>query len=307
MSVQLAYMGVIAIWSTTPLAIKLSSDSVAPLASLSLRIAGAMLGAIVIGWWFRGRHLLLAKNWRIYLVASLGIFPNMSLVYLASQYIPSGLIAILFGLIPFVNGLLALPLLGQSFLSPSKLVAIGLSLTGLTLVFYEQLQNNPAAYTGIALMMGSNLLFSISSLLLKKMTEHQPVQALEQTIGSMAFALPGLLLSWWLLDGSLDIQFSETSLWSLLYLTLFGSLLGFFAYFHILKHMEVATISLIPLITPILAVFLGAGIADEPISAETLMGTAIIVVALGLYQGSLLPMIKSLKQRLQRRLSVEQN
>lgn len=287
MSVQLAYMGVIAIWSTTPLAIKLSNDSLAPLASISLRIAAALCLALIVGLLLRGSKLLHARNWKIYLMASIGIFPNMSLVYLASQYIPSGLIAILFGLLPFFNGIVAIPLLGESFLSASRVAALLLSITGLAVVFGDQLHSNDDAHIGIALMLASNLLFSCSSLGLKRLTQHGGIDAIEQTVGSMAFALPGLLLSWWLVDGNTALSFSVTSFWSLLYLAVFGSLIGFLAYFYILKHMDVAAISVIPLMTPVIAVILGAVIAGEQVSLSTLLGGGLIVLALALYQGVL--------------------
>ncbi|MEC8427022.1 MAG: DMT family transporter [Pseudomonadota bacterium] len=287
MSVQLAYLGVIAIWSTTPLAIKLSNDSLAPLASISLRIGAALCLAVAVGLILRGHKLLQKRNWRIYLMASIGIFPNMSLVYVASQYIPSGLIAILFGLLPFFNGVLAMPLLGESFLSVPRVVALGLSIVGLGVVFSDQLSGNANAYIGIGLMLISNLLFSLSSLGLKRLTQHGSIDAVEQTVGSMAFALPGLLLSWWLMDGNTALDFSATTLWSLLYLAVFGSLVGFFAYFYILKHMDMAAISVIPLMTPVIAVILGALIAGEQVTLNTLLGGSLIVIALALYQGVL--------------------
>ena len=61
-----------------------------------------------------------------------------------------------------------------------------------------------------------------------------PVHAFDQTIGTMTFALPGLLLAWYLLDGQLAVDFSMTSLWSLLYLSIVASLIGFVAFFYVL-------------------------------------------------------------------------
>ena len=287
MSVRLAYLGVIFIWSTSPLAIKLSNDSLTPVSAFGLRICLAMVLILAINLLWRGRDVIRARNWQIYLVASIGIFPNMLLVYLAAEYIPSGLIAILFGLTPFFNGILAGPFLGQSFLNPTKILALVLSTCGLVAVFYGELDSNPDAYKGVLLMVVSNLLFSVSSLGLVRLTRDNRVEPLEQTLGAMAVALPGILLTWWLVDGNWAFEFSQSSLWALVYLVLLGSVVGFMAYFFILEKMDVATVSLIPLMTPVLAVMWGSLIGGESLGANTLAGGAVILFALSFYQGHL--------------------
>ena len=91
---------------------------------------------------------------------------------------------------------------------------------------------------------------------------------------------------WLIFDGNTDFHFSSESLWALLYLSIIGSLFGFVAYFQILKSMSIATISLIPLMTPVLAVIWGGLLAGERVDMSTLIGGGCILLALGLYQGS---------------------
>jgi drug/metabolite transporter (DMT)-like permease len=98
MSVPAAFTGVILIWSTTPLAIQWSSEGGGFLFGVMARMVlglGFCLVAIRIGgiempWHTRARGA--------YLVAGMAIYGAMTLVYWGAQYVPSGWIAVLFGL-----------------------------------------------------------------------------------------------------------------------------------------------------------------------------------------------------------------
>ncbi len=286
MQASWAYVCVDLIWSTTPLAIKFSNHSLTPMASISLRIVFAVGVACVMFLLFRRRIPMRAENWPIYAAAAVGLFPNMPLVYTASEYIPSGLIAIMFGLTPFVNGLLAIPMLGEPRLTASRWLSLLLALLGLWVVFSDQLTLGENGSLGIGLMIASVCVFCFSSLLVKRLSAVHEVEAVEQAMGGMVFSIPGLLVCWWLLDGNLDFTFSQQSFWALLYLSLIGSLLGFVAYFKILKSFDIAKVSLIPLLTPVIAVILGGLLAGEAVGVNTLIGGSCILLALGFYQGS---------------------
>jgi drug/metabolite transporter (DMT)-like permease len=285
MLVRLTYVLVIFIWATTPLAIKLGGDSLQPIAGLTMRIALAFgVGSIIctIGG-FAG--LAIRRHWKLYFAASISLFPNMALVYFAAEYLPSGLIALLFGLTPFFTAVLAGPILGENLLQPRKVFAIVLAGLGLLCIVFDDVSVTGDSYIGIGLMLLSNVLFSASALWVKKLNAVMAVEPIEQALGAMAFALPGMALSWVFLFGVEPIYISSQSLGSLLYLSLFGSLVGFVAYYSILKHMAVETVSLIPLITPILAIILGVVLADETVSVAILLGAALIFLALAIHQG----------------------
>ncbi|MCH4563116.1 EamA family transporter [Halomonas sp. EGI 63088] len=109
------------------------------------------------------------------------------------------------------------------------------------------------------------------------------VGPLEQTLGALAFSLPCFLVLWLTSGESLTIPLSPRGLWSVLYLALFGSLLGFLCYFLILSRLPAATVALVTLITPVLALTLGMTLNREQPSASMLIGAALILVALGAY------------------------
>ncbi|MFT6551613.1 MAG: drug/metabolite transporter (DMT)-like permease [Zhongshania marina] len=285
MLVRLTYVLVIFIWATTPLAIKLGGDSLAPIAGLTLRIALAFAVGSVICTLGGFAGLSIRRHWKLYFAASISLFPNMALVYFAAGYLSSGLIALLFGLTPLFTAVLAKPILGENLLQPRKIFAIALASLGLVCIVLDDVTVSEESYIGIGLMLLSNTLFSASALWVKKLNATMAVDPLEQALGAMAFALPGLGLSWVFIFGLEPVHISPLSLASLLYLSLFASLVGFVAYYSILKHMAVETVSLIPFITPIMAILLGVMLADEVVSVAMLLGAGLILLALAIHQG----------------------
>lgn len=292
MAVRLTYLLVIFIWTTTPLAIKLGGDRLDPMAGLSLRIAIAFLVGSTICTIAGIAVLNIKRNGILYFAGSLGLFPNMALVYFSAEYISSGLIALMFGLLPFFTAILSKPILGKSSLSSQKIIAIVLAIVGLLFIFYDDGIMIGEAYIGLILMLGSNLVFAACTLWMKKINKILNVPPFEQTLGAMAFSLPGMLITWFFVVGYEPLQFSSVSIASLLYLSLFASLVGFAAYYHILNNMSVDTVALIPLITPITAMVLGVIVADETITRAMYIGAAFILVALIIHQGFLYKIFK---------------
>lgn len=295
MTVRLTYLLVIFIWTTTPLAIKLGGDTLDPMAGLSLRIAIAFLVGSTICTIAGISVLNIKRNGILYFAGSLGLFPNMALVYFSAEYISSGLIALMFGLLPFFTAILSKSILGKSSLLPRKVIAIILAIAGLLFIFYDDEILKDNAYIGLLLMLGSNLIFAACTLWMKKINKILNVPPFEQTLGAMAFSLPGMLITWFFVVGYEPLQFSSVSIASLLYLSLFASLVGFAAYYHILNNMSVDTVALIPLITPITAMVLGVIVADETITRAMYVGAAFILIALIIHQGFLYKIFKIIR------------
>jgi len=284
MIVRLMYLFVILVWATTPLAIKLGGESFSALGGLSLRIMIALVVGCSFGWLVGYRGLKLRKHWLFYLAASVSIFPNMGLVYMAAEMVPSGLISLLFGLSPFIIALLTKPVLGESVLVPRKLFAVFLACLGLAFIFYDQLKVDTGSALGVFYLVVANLLFGLSALWVKKLNKTMVMPISEQALGSMVFALPGMLITWYIVAEPGVVEVSFVSLVSLIYLAIIGSLGGLVAYYFILKHMTVEAVSLIPLITPVLAMILGVVILDESATFGMVCGALIIITALAIHQ-----------------------
>jgi drug/metabolite transporter (DMT)-like permease len=281
-SVAMAYIGVIIIWSTTPLAIQWSGDGVGYLFGITSRmILGVMAGLMVAGLFSLPLPWHAAAR-RTYLAAGLGIFFAMTAVYWSSQFIPSGWISVLFGLAPIVTGLLATFLLAERALDAARLAGMLLGLAGLATMVVGSQRLGPNAVWGIAGMVLSVSAYSASAVAVKRIGANVP--ALATTIGGLIVAVPPLLLLYYFNGEPLPAVVPARAMLSILYLGLVGSVLGFALYYYVLQHVEATRVALITLVTPVLALMLGHLLNGEALQSETLLGTAAILSGLLLFE-----------------------
>ena len=146
MSVPVAYLAVILIWSTTPLGIVWSSETIHPTFAVLLR----MIIAVVPGWLilkaFRIELPWHKKALKLYSFSAIGIFGGMLFAYLAAGYISSGLMSLIFGLSPILSGVLSQRILAESALSFSKKVALSVAICGLAIVCFDKISLADDAY-----------------------------------------------------------------------------------------------------------------------------------------------------------------
>lgn len=284
MSVPAAYIGVILIWSTTPLAINWSSQDVGFLFGVTGRM---LLGAVVC--LLLARVLRVALPWhrtaaRTYVAAGLGIYGAMISTYWGAQYIPSGLISVLFGLTPLVTGVLATLWLNERSFNGGKLAGLAAGLIGLAIIFASSVRIDPAALRGIAAVLLSVVLHSLSSVRVKRLGGDVP--ALAVTAGGLLVAAPLYLLTWYAWDGRVPRVLPLRTSLAIVYLGVVGSVIGFVLYYYALKHVSAMRIALITLVTPITALLLGRALNGEHVGVEVWLGTGVILTGLLVYQWS---------------------
>lgn len=74
----------------------------------------------------------------------------------------------------------------------------------------------------------------------------------------------------------------DAAMWSLVYLTIFGSILAFSAYSYLLKHVPASRVATYAYVNPVVAVFLGWLMAHEPVTMRTLSGAVVLIFAVWL-------------------------
>lgn len=289
MSVPAAYLAVVIIWSTTPLGIVWSSETVSPTLALLLRMAIAAilgLGFILVS---KTRLPWTRPALMVYAYSSFSMVGGMLMVYFAASYISSGLMSLIFGLAPIISGLLAQWLLNENPFSLVRKIAIAIALLGLATVCMDNISLTEKGLIGIGLVLSSVFCFSLSAVLIKSVKVE--ISAISTTVGALWMSLPLFLAAWWFSDGTLPFeQWSSRSLFAIGYLGVFGSLIGFVAYFYILQRLAASTVALVTMITPVFAIALGASLNNEPLTINLLLGGCLVLIGLGLYQyGHYLP------------------
>ena len=95
MSVPAAYLGVILIWSTTPLTIQWSGAGGGWLFGVASRMVLGALAGLLLAVLLRHPLPVHRAARRVYLAAGLGIYGGMGAAYWAAQYLPSGWISVI--------------------------------------------------------------------------------------------------------------------------------------------------------------------------------------------------------------------
>lgn len=281
MSVPAAFLGVILIWSTTPLAIQWSSEGAGFLFGVAARM---WLGALICVLLMALLRLPLPRHraaLHTYLAAGLGIFGAMSCVYWSAQFIPSGLISVLYGLTPMVTGVLASLWLGERAFSPARLLGMLAGLGGLLVIFGRD-TGQQLAVAGMLGVLASVVLHSLSSVWVKRIGADVPAFAV--TGGGLLVAAPLFLVSWLLFDGRGPGLLTPRAAYAILYLGLMGSVVGFVLFYYVLKRMPASRIALITLVTPVLALALGHVLNGEALETRVWLGAGLILAGLGVHQ-----------------------
>jgi len=288
MSVPAVYFAVVLIWSTTPLGIVWSSETVNP----TLAALARMVIAVVPGWFIlKVCKIDLPVNrtaLKVYAYSTIGIVGGMSFAYLSARYISSGLISLIFGLAPIISGVLAQKILNEPKFSHIKKLALILAMLGLAIVCYDNAfaeghTLSLDSFLGFAAVLCAVFFFSFSGVLVKSVDIK--IHALATTVGSLAFSIPFFILIWLVFDGTLPVeQWENRSLFAILYLGIFGSLIGFIAYYYVLQKLNASTVALITMITPVLAICIGALFNGEMVSGHLIIGASFVMVGLAIYQ-----------------------
>ncbi|WP_448549268.1 DMT family transporter [Thalassotalea fusca] len=283
MSVSIAYLVVILIWSTTPLGILWSSESVHPTMAVLLRMVIALVPAWLIILCSRIRMPWHMDAIKLYSYSAIGIFGGMSLSYFAAKYIPSGLMSLIFGFSPILSGILSKYILNDASFNLTRKVALCVAVVGLGIVCVDNLSLSEDAYIGIMLICLAVFFFSLSGVLVKSI--NISIHPLATTAGSLLLCLPLFIISWLIADGNVSTQeWTTKSIASIVYLGLVGSLVGFLAYFYVLQKLEASTVALVTMITPVIAISLGAWLNNEAISLNLVIGAIGILIGLAIYQ-----------------------
>jgi len=280
-----AYLALAAVcffWGTTYLGIRMALESFPPLLLVSARfmISGAlMLAAIGLrGEAFpRGRELGAACLSGV-LVLGIG---NGGLV-IAEQWVPSGLACLIITISPFwMVGVEAL-LPGGEPLHPPTILGMLVGLGGAALLFAPDMHTH-TFHTGLlsgflVLQMGMAGWAFGSIYQRRRSSGAHPI-----VIGAVQQMAAGLsFLPFALLYHEHPIQWSVRGVSAILYLVIFGSIVGYSAYVFALARLPVAIASIYPYVNSVVAVTLGWLFYREPFGFREAAAMAVIFTGVAL-------------------------
>jgi drug/metabolite transporter (DMT)-like permease len=276
-----AYITVVLIWATTPLAIQWSSESGFLFGISSRIILGAIIALSLIA--LLGKKIAWNnKAIQTYIASGLGIFSAMICVYWSSQFIPSGWISTIYGVTPIFTGLLAMKILGERGLNSFRVFAIVLGIIGLFIMLDTGMQLRPNTGYGIVGVLMSSIFYSLSMVSVKKI--NADIDTYSTMTGGLIVAAMLFVIVLSTIGIEVPTNIPTRSGFAILYLATIGSVLGFFLFYYILKRVEATRVSLITLMTPVSALILGHLLNNEPLNREIITGCALILSGLLLFE-----------------------
>ena len=282
MSVPAAYLGIILIWATTPLAIKWSGESAGFLFGVSLRMFISVLVCALIMSFMSRRLAWHRKAITVYFVSSIGIFGSMMSVYWGAQFVESGLISVIFGLTPIVTGLFAVVWLKEEAFTFPKAIGLVFGVIGISIIFTRGVQFGHLSILGISAIVFAMLLHSGSTVLMKQV--QGSIKSLDVVYGGLLVSMPMFAIAWLVLDQPWPDTVSDRSLISIGYLGVMGSVVGFLLFYYVLQNISASRVGLIPLFTPALALILGSQLNHEVIPIIVWLGSGLIILGMSVYQ-----------------------
>lgn len=276
------------IWGSTWLAIKFQLGLVDPIISVSYRF---ILASFILLLFCRISGLNLKYNVKEHLFIALqGFFLfgiNYWLVYLAEVHLPSGLVAVIFSMIIFFNIFNGAIFVG----SPIRVRVIAgaaLGIVGIGLVFKQELlsfslsSDNSLALVIAGLGALTASLGNITSVHNQKI--NLPVIQ-TNAFGMMYGALFMLIISL-IMGKHFSFEISYAYIGSLLYLSIFGSIIAFTCYLTLLGKIGADKAAYVTLIIPVIALILSTIFEEYTWTLYAFIGVALILI------GNMLVLIK---------------
>jgi drug/metabolite transporter (DMT)-like permease len=272
------------VWSSTWVAIKIGLEDCPPLLGAGIRFA--LAGVVLLGFAaVRGRSLRTDAR----LAAILALMPfafAYGLVYWGEQHIPSGLAAVLFGVLPLYTAFLGAVFLPDQPLRGRLVAGILIAIGGLALAFAESADSGDPelAIAGAAALAAAPLGASVGNISLKLRGGELDAVALNGwgmlAGGVLLLAASGIGESWG------EAAWTPESVGSIAYLALIGSAVPFVALTVLLRHITAQATSFLAMLLPFGALAFGAGLYSEEITLRALAGAGLVAVGLLIAQAA---------------------
>jgi len=264
------------IWGSTWLAIKIGLVGVPPFLGAGLRflLATLLVGLVLAA---RRRRFHLTRDDKV-CVLSLGLLVfwlDYAAVYWAETRISSGLTAILFSTMPLTTALLSAYWMRSETLGARKVAGILVCVLGTALLFWPRDRVGLPQALGMLAALGGSVCAAINLVMMKKHGRHGDpfvLNFLGMGLGAACLLVMSAALESWS-----AVAWSRSNVLALFYLSVFGSVVAFSAYYALIKRMDATIVSLITLIIPIVALILGRAFLQETVTPLAVVGIATIL------------------------------
>jgi drug/metabolite transporter (DMT)-like permease len=276
----LLYFITVIIWGSTWLAIKFQLGVVSPELSIAYRFALAA-GLLFVYCLFRGYPMRfnLRQHGFIGFQALFLFSLNYLLVYIAELYLSSGLVSIIFSLLIVFNVIFGALFL-RNPIRPRVILGGLLGIAGLVLVFWTEF-SEIGGDRGLLIGIGLALLGGISASLGNITSAHNQrigLPVIQTNAFGMAYGAGIMFILALIRQTDFTIEPTTAYLASLLYLSLFGSVIAFGTYLTLLGRIGADRAAYVSILFPIVALILSTLFEEMNWNVLQLLGVALILL-----------------------------
>jgi len=276
----LLYTTTVIVWGTSWIAVTFQLGEVPPGLSVAYRmfLSSAIL---YIYCRFSGRriHFQLRDHAMIALHGALLFSINFFLIYQGTQYLASGLVSVIFSTVVFWN-ILGTAIVFRVPISARVIIGAGFGITGIIAVFWPELKAfdlSSDATTGLLLALSGTVCAS-SGMLASAKFQKRGLPLIETTALAMFYGAC-VMVALALLGGQPFVfEYSFAYVGSLLFLTVFASVVGFMCYLTLLGRIGADRAGYATVMFPVIALTLSTlyeGFEWTPLS---LSGVALVLI-----------------------------
>jgi drug/metabolite transporter (DMT)-like permease len=264
------------IWGSTWLAIKIGLETLPPFLFAGMRFT---IAAVLLYGFMRIRGIPFPRDrttWKVMLV--LGFYQTLdyAFVFWGEQYIHSAMAAILFATMPFFVIICSYMMLDDRRTTWLKVLGISISFAGVIIIFMRDIGSARHSWLGDVAIILAAVCGAIFSVYAKKYANQ--INAVANTTVQMAFVAVFLSATGFLTENFSEIHFTGRGIGAIIYLGALGSAVAFGVYMWVIQRVNVVEAAIIPVATPIVAVFLGWLILDEHLTIYSLWGCGMILI-----------------------------
>lgn len=272
----LTYSMLCLIWGMTWLVIKLGLKDAPPLWSAAIRFILAA-GLLYIINYFTGHRYPQGwrKKWQSAWPGIFTFFGSYALTYMGENRISSALAAILFAVFPFFVMALMPLMVKSERVDARSLVGALIGFAGVVVIFAEPVEIGSGALIGMLCLILSPICSALGSVAVKAYLHDEPVFpmiTLQMTMGAILLTLAALVF-----EPFSDFKITTTSVGAIVVLAVFGSIITFGGYYWLLKRVSLVTMSMVALITPVVAMFAGYMFLDEKLTLMNYLGAVLVL------------------------------
>ena len=275
------YALLVLIWAATPLAIVWSVAEIHPMWVLIIRYFGASIIALFLLKIMRDPLPFDRTSMKSYLAGSLNLIGAQLFIYLAANYLTSGLMALIFGFSPLIAGLI-----GHMILKTHKLIwlqwlGMAVAVAGFCFVFADSADSKINPW-GVVLMLISMVSYISSIFWVKQISA--PLSPMSQATGSLLVSAAGSLVLVPFIWQHIPTQLPGTqAMIGFVFTMIMSSIVAMLCYFWLIRRLNASTVSLSNVMTPVIALVLGATLNHEIISSHAFAGIAVVMFGIIMY------------------------